>query len=298
MRKIIIPTAIVAVMFTSCNKYEESNPIDLGQLPTVTLSGNVYADLDETTPSLEYAPAGTEILVSIPYADYDANNASGGNHTISATIGEEGRYSVNIPVVSSGVTATISFADFIRDVKKQNSVGQQETTPKRFICNDISVSIGSGTGQGSRILVNAQYTSNAVDPNASTSIANPTHTVEVSGKIEYGNSDTTVTSIPEGTTFIAVITLTDPDGRTYKTTTTVSTGAAGTYRIQTPMVERGTASIKLDGEAFWIFLDVYTGKRALYRYVLNTSIGGIYNTPTHTNRDISYTRSTKINDID
>jgi hypothetical protein len=129
------------------------------------------------------------------------------------------------------------------------------------------------------------------------------YTVDVSGTIKYDKSDTTDGAVPETTECIAAITLTDRDGKTHKTTIVVPVGPSGSYKIPTPMVERGTATIILDGEEFWEYTESYNGnKRALYRFVLDRNSMGnnitVYDGPAHTNRDVKYTKATKINDLD
>jgi hypothetical protein len=299
MRKVLVPLALVAMMFASCKKYEASEALNLKSLPTVTLTGTVYANLDETTPTLEFAPAGTIVRVSVPYSDYDLNNTSGGNWISDPfTLGSDGQFTIAVPVVSSGVKATLSFSDFTYKVKQQNGVLQDETILKHFHCGDITKSnLGAASAEGDRIKIDAQYASTTVDPNGDV-VLTPSKTVTVSGKLEYQKSDTSLAVVPEGTTIIAQITLTAPDAREYKVTKSVTVGVAGTYSIAVPMVAWGEASIKLSGEAFWEYTTVATGKRALYRYVLSTTVGGIYNVDIQPDKDETYTKGVKIKDID
>ncbi len=299
MRKLFIPIAIVAMIFTSCKKYEASEPLDLESLPKVTLTGTVYADLDETNATLEFAPTGTVVRVSVPYANYDLANESNGNYIQTTTIGAEGKYSISIPVVTSGVTATISFGDFTYDVKTLNAVGQTTTMLKHFALLDVvRGNLGSGNGEGSYITIDAQYANDETNPNDSNTVV-PTTTVTVSGKLEYQADDTTLRSVPADTKILATVTLTDAGGREYKELQTITVGAAGTYSIRVPMVDRGVAEVELSAENFWEFMDIYNGnKRAIYRYELTATIGGIYNYATQAKKDFVYTQGAKINDVE
>ncbi len=297
MKKLFVPLAIVAMIFTSCKKYDASEPLDLESLPKVTLTGTVYAQLDETVPTMQFAPEGTVVRVSIPYANYDLNNASNGRYVKTTTINAQGGYSIEVPVVSTGVNATVSFKDFTYSVKQQNAVGQSETILKHFACADqVVANLGKGKNEGDYINIDATYGSNAVNPNDSTVLA-PTTTVTVSGKLDYLSDDTTYRSVPEGTAITAVIKLTAPDNREYNQTQTITVGAAGTYSIKVPMVTRGEASVKLMAENFWEYTDLTTNKRAIYRYTLSQTIGGIYNYANQTGKDYHYLQGTKVNDV-
>jgi hypothetical protein len=72
------------VVFTSCNIYEVTEPLDLSTLPTATFKV-LYADLDFDNAVLEYVPEGTLFTVSF-LKHYDLTNASGGNYVLTTTI--------------------------------------------------------------------------------------------------------------------------------------------------------------------------------------------------------------------
>jgi hypothetical protein len=64
------------------------------------------------------------------------------------------------------------------------------------------------------------------------------------------------------------------------------------------MVERGTASVKLDAENFWEFMDIYNNnKRAIYRYELDVTIGGIVNYTSQPGKDYTYSKLTLVSEI-
>ncbi|MDR1180485.1 MAG: hypothetical protein LBL13_00690 [Bacteroidales bacterium] len=268
----------------------------MNTLPTVTITGTVYAELDETKAGLEYAPAGTAIRVSVPYVDYSATNQSNGNWASPEfKLGEDGKFSINVPVVPSGVDATVSFADFVHPVVKLNNVGQTYTVNTHFTCANIAVQ-GLGVGEADRI-VQGTYAAGTVNP-TDRDVLVPTTTVTVAGKLDY-YSDTSKRVVPEGTTITAVITLKDQSNKQYVEKQTITVGYGGSYSIKVPMVERGTASVDLDAENFWIFTDVYNNnKQAYYRYELNVTIGGIVNFATQPGKNFTYSKgSSPVSDV-
>jgi hypothetical protein len=62
------------------------------------------------------------------------------------------------------------------------------------------------------------------------------------------------------------------------------------------MVERGNATVKLYAENFWTYTTLATNKRAIYRYELNATIGGIYNYPNQSGKDYKYNKTAHVQD--
>jgi hypothetical protein len=294
MQKLFVPLALVAIMFASCEKYETSDELSLSTLPTVTLTGTVYADLDETVAGLEYAPEGTIVRVSVPYSDY--NSGSNGNWVSEPVkLGADGKFSVNVHVTSDSINATVSFEDFEHAVVKLDNVGREYSELTYFKCSDKKLS-GLGIGEANHIVDNIVYSGTVINSGKNDNfILKPTTEVTVSGKLEY-QSDSAYRSVPE-TTVMATITLTDPTGKQYTTEKPVPVGYGGIYSLTVPMVINGTATVKLQGENFWTFTDVFTNKRAIYRYTLNASMT-VYNFSPQTNKDHRFTKDAKVNDID
>ena len=313
MKKLLLTAAAAAMIFTSCKKYEVSKELDLDSLPKVTLKGTVYAHLDETVPVLQFAPEGTKVLVSIPYAAYDATNASAGNYVVETTINSQGVYAIDVPTVSTGVDVTISFTDFTANVKKLDSVGQEVNILQRFTCpNRVVNKVGNGVGKIEYTDIDARYASVEVNPNDSSTFV-PTGTVQVSGKFEYlkydstsrgtnpGNAPTQYSwdAVPITAKIIAVITLTDGNGRKFVEKKPVTVEPYGAYRITVPMVERGKAVVHFYSEDFWtmyVVIDSDT-KRQLWRHELDDSLV-IYNVPVQPKKDLKYMPKVKINDED
>ena len=307
MRRLFVLTAAMAMVITSCKKYEVSQPIDLETLPTVTIKGNVYATLDETKPSGTYdlvPKSKLMVRVSIPYSNYDANNTSGGYYVKEADITGDGAYEVKVPYVSKGVTATISFMDFTYDVKVRNDYGDTRTVLKHFVRTDRTISgLGSGRSEDAYDNINAIYNAGTSSPVDSATLVS-THKVKVSGKLEYHAADTgTAPGDAQykrvlDTKITATIVLTAPDGRKYKDILIINV-QNGNYQIDVPMVARGTATVELSGEGYWEFTDI-DNKRSVWRHTLSVTPPFTvydYRDGTQEGKDYQYTKGEKMYDV-
>ena len=317
MKRLFVPIAIMATMFTSCKKYDVSEELNLESLPDkVILQGTAYARLDETLPAGQYKVVPKEVLVvsvSIPYKDYDANSRSNGFYVKKAKIDADGKYSVEIPVVSTGVTATISFEDFPYDVKTENGVGQTSNVLKHFTCADVVVAgLGKGQSVGKYHKIDATYSVNATEPNATELL--PTKTVDVTGKMEYiagldssaSPNYSRISFVPSGTNVTAIITLVDPNStpqRTYKVTQTVRIEGSGAYNMKVPMAEGCVATVKLHGEEFWEVqvldpnVTVGSSTRQQYRFILDGGFTAYNTTLPQTKKDQLYEMKEFVTDL-
>ena len=307
MKKLFILIAGTAMIFTSCKKYEVAEEVDLESLPTVTIKGTVYAELNETNGTLEYAPEGKKVRVTVAYSEYGLNAASG-NLIRETEIQQNGAYSVTIPVISKGVSATLAFEEFDYQVMQMNANGETELVWKRFTYNRQTIG-GLGSTKVIDVRVDVQYSSLSTEPNDG-KLQRPSTSVELSGKLEYVKDDSTTSSgipislmdglwasVPAGTKVYAEITLTDADGRIYKEQVTVTVAAGGEYKVNVPMTERGSATVRLTGEGFWQLKVVATpdNKNEFWRYELDESFT-VFNTNTP-DKNAKYKAKTKINDL-
>jgi hypothetical protein len=222
MRRLFVLTAAMAMVITSCKKYEVSEPLDLESLPIVKLKGNVYAQLDETMPSGTYELVkvkNLKVRVSIPYSAYDTNNTSGGYYVKEATIPADGKYEVEVPFVKKGVTATLTFMDFVYDVNVRNNLGEVRTVVKLFERVDKPVyDVGRNQAPGDCIeVIDVKYNAGVANTNNTVLGENEIHKVKVSGKLEYYAADTGSApgdpqwkKVPD-TKIVATITLTAPE---------------------------------------------------------------------------------------
>lgn len=284
MNQKLVLMVIIATIFTSCKKYEVSEPLDLSKLSTVTVKGTLYANLDQTNSILEYVPEGLKVTASIPYSDYDINNTSGGNHILTATIDKKGSFSIDIPVLSTGVNVKISFESFTYDVLK----GVGTDTLRELTQFTLPIKTVNGLGKGNSaetVKLSENYAIESTDTNSMT--FTPTTKVKFSGTVTFLKEhkkytvitttdtitrDTNIFApIPAGVSLIVDIVSKDEHGREFKQTKTVKTTASGSYEIEVPVVYNGSADIKIKSNEIWQYEDRVTGKSYLYNYELNVT---------------------------
>jgi len=305
MKKLLIPIAVCAMIFTSCKKYDVSEELKLESLPTVEIKGTVYADLDETNGILEYAPAGKEVRVVVAYSQYGLSSGSG-NLIRKAEIQANGEYSVSVPVITQGISATLTFEEFDYQVLTKNANGVEELIWKRFSHGGQNIN-NLGSSKVIDVRVNVQYSSGSIAPN-DTILKRPSTFVELSGKLEYVKDDSTTSSgitpmdglwasVPAGTKVYAEIKLTDADNKTYEEQVTITVAAGGEYKVNVPMTERGSATVKLTGEGFWQLkvVDTPDNKNEFWRYELNQTFT-VYNTNS-IDKNAKFVAVNKINDL-
>lgn len=305
MYRKIFYAAMLSIVFTSCKKYEVSEPLDLATLPTVSISGTLYADLDQTNAVMEFVPEGTQVMVSIPYADYDPNNVSGGNYVLTTKIDKKGSFSINVPVVSSGVNATVSFESFTYHVLYAIS----EDTLKEWRQFNLPIKYIGGLGAGSASATQKiidTYNDVAGDPNGNT--FNPTTKIKFGGTLRYLSEhknytqiigtdtitrDTLIYSnVPKGTVLTLVIYAYDEFGREFIQDKTLTVSNAGQFELDVPMVKNGYAEIEIYGSEIWDYEDRILGKTYVYKYDLN-----VYETlyfTDYTNQEYSYQQDVMI----
>ncbi len=125
MKKIFYLTILtvlgLGLSVTSCTEDQlTSSAIMVDTTQVATLSGVVYAELNLQTAGKEIAPAGTNLLVTIPLSDL-SSNANQGNWEKMITVGQNGAYSVEVPSNNKGVTVTVTPTDFTADLTLENN---------------------------------------------------------------------------------------------------------------------------------------------------------------------------------
>jgi len=282
MNRRIFYAVMLMLVFTSCKKYEVTEPLDLSTLPTATIQGTLYADLDLTNAILEYVPEGTKVTVSIPYADYDLTNASGGNYVLTTTIDKKGSFTINIPVVSSGVNANVSFDAFNYNVIQ----GITEDTMRIWTQFNLPSKLIAGVGSGSpstSTKIEDTYNVSTTDPNGNT--FNPTTKIKYSGTLDYLAEHKNYTQIigtdtitrdtmifkpvPKGTVINVQINTVDEFGRDFLQQKTYTVSTAGKFELDIPMVKNGYAQVAMDGEEIWDYEERILGKTYVYKYDLS-----------------------------
>lgn len=295
----------LAFAFTSCEKYEVSEPLQLSSLPTVTIEGDMYAQLDKTNSNLENAPAGLTVTVSIPLSDFNPNSDSDGNHIIKTKTDANGKFSIAIPVVSSGVDATISFESFTASVLEElGQTGVYEKTTL-FELGNKSVS-GLGAGNSTKLidLGSLVYVASSTDPNAGS--FTPNTSITYAGTLSYPvkrkagvlQSDTLLYApIPAGTIVVVKITSKNAFGnQEFKQTSTITTTAGGKYEVQVPLVLNGTATLSMTSTEILEFEDVILDKRSLNVNELNAFDNLHF--VNYSNEDYKYVKGTFVQEVE
>lgn len=282
MKKIVFyaAAAVVALAFTltSCEKYDVSEPLNLSSLRTVTIKGDLYAQLDKTNSTLESAPEGLIVTFSIPLSDYNPESDSDGNHIMTTKTDANGKFSINVPVVSSGVDVTVSFESFISSVLED--IGLTENFEKTWLFERIDLSIsglGAGNSQELIDLGSLVYQPTSSDPNSDSFIPNTSITYEgaltylVKTKAGVVQTDTSLFGpIPIGTDLLVKIVSKNEFGnKTFKQTKTVTTTAGGKYQIEVPLVTNGTATIQVTSEEILEYENTINDKKYLFVYKLD-----------------------------
>ena|SRR5690554_156881 len=130
---------VLAFAFTSCKKYEVSAPLDIAELPTVQVSGTLFAQLDDTKPGLETVPSGVQVLVRVDIDEYNPDNNSNDYHIISTQTNANGAFSINVPVTAAGIDANISFETFTYDKLDSIGITDSNITKTQYELDDISL---------------------------------------------------------------------------------------------------------------------------------------------------------------
>ena len=222
---LIALTGAVSVMLLSCKK-EDNAPTSTSEATKGTISGYVYADLDETSNGLEFAPNGTNVIASI------ITNGKTYNYNGVVT---DGKYTISIPVGRDAKTYTI-----VSDKFSANQTIKDGTKKLKFY------SVNTQT-----ISLYASQTVNA-DIIYSVSDNNPTslqQTVTFQGKLNY-DSDLTdaanpLTNVPDGTKiYFGTKYVTTVSNGTYQFTiaTTVNTSVSETLTFDDFKANQKTAS--------------------------------------------------------
>ncbi|MFZ6010653.1 MAG: hypothetical protein ACOYXT_09920 [Bacteroidota bacterium] len=106
-------------IFTACDNENSVNPPS--ELGKATITGTVYAELDETDIGgvLEKVPAGTKIVAVINTKDL-VINPTNGNYAkkyYETTVDANGKYSIQVDAGNKELVVAVIPADFTFDVK-------------------------------------------------------------------------------------------------------------------------------------------------------------------------------------
>jgi hypothetical protein len=210
-----ILTILVLISLSSCkDEPVVSSAVTVATKDSATISGYVTAELNLQSAGLEAVPAGTSILVSVPYSQLNATAT--GNWLKTETVGTDGKYSVKIPTNSKGVTVTFTPSAFEYDQTQAYASGA--TVPK--------LRLTYNTGSNSLNVVSGQSLNNDIKYTSTTNIAIGVPEVTIAGKVQ-ADLDASIIgleNLPDGTKIIFTAT-------GWADSTTVSSGK---YSISVP----------------------------------------------------------------
>lgn len=197
MNKLFLGLGLLASigMLSNCKKDVETSSMSYDMSKKATIVVYAYADLDRTQYGNEYAPNGTNVLVTIPRSSF--NPSATGYWSNTATI-QDGKFEMQIPVNSVGVTASIKPLEFSFDQVQPN--GSNSATIKKVY--KVTAAIPEGDiKEGETRTVEIQY-------DAPENYDNFYEMILCKYKIEAELADTVlVGDVPYGTTAGSVIDL-------------------------------------------------------------------------------------------
>lgn len=128
---ILTSMMLLATMLYSCDKEIETSPVNVDESKTGTLTVYLYAELDQTNYGKEPVPAGTNVLLSIPYSKITGNPNATGNWEKTVAVDAQGKIEATVPTNSTGVSVTITPGDFTF-AQVQPFLSTDQTVTKKF----------------------------------------------------------------------------------------------------------------------------------------------------------------------
>lgn len=295
MKKIVILLSVFALVFSSCKKYDISNPVNVNSFPKVSISGVVKASFEEGKVDAPI-PAGTELVFTISNASY--MTGATGSHVVTVITGQNGEYTVEIPVPSNGLNAVVSSSDFISEYIVTDNISYNKVyklAPKTVALR-----------QDVNVIENLTFVGTAIDDTGNENRIEPTSTSKLSGTLEYlsridENDNSIYSYIPNGTKIEVKITLTefedeDPIAGKYIETQTITVGNSGKYTIDVPMIPDGKAKVEINSATILEFTEYNSENQAVkkdYRYKLEQSVL-VYEKDVN-EKDFKYTQGVMVN---
>ncbi len=163
-RKLSFFTLLIAsatFFLTSCDKEVEQTSLTVNLSKTITVKGFVYAELNNRSAGLEYAPAGTKLFFSINYNNL--NPAAGAGRWVDTTqVDESGMFTIDVPVTDAGVTLNIDGESFFYD-QVQPYAANSNTVKKFYTLPTTSFNISTTVNPIMEVTYNANNLQNTVE---------------------------------------------------------------------------------------------------------------------------------------
>jgi len=116
--KIALAVSVLTMTLIGCSNENSVNPRP--ELSTATITGFVYAELDETNAEDETVPAGTKVVAIIDSRELvldPSNNVEYGLKYYETTVGQDGSYTLEVEVGNWPIEVYIIPADFRFEVE-------------------------------------------------------------------------------------------------------------------------------------------------------------------------------------
>ena len=169
-----------------------SSEVTVATNDSATISGYVTAELNLQSAGYEAVPAGTSVLVSLPYSQL--NTTATGSWLKTVSVGANGKYSVKVPTNSKGVTVTITPSAF--DYEQTQAYASGATVPKL----QLTYSVASSTIS----VISGQSLNNDIRYTTTTNIAVGVPKINIAGKAQ-ADLDASIIgleNLPDGTKII------------------------------------------------------------------------------------------------
>jgi len=144
-RVIFYVALIMAIFLKSCDKDVENSSLHINLNKKIIIKGYAYAELNLRSLGIEYAPAGTMIILSVNYNDLNPN-AGAGKWIDTAIVESNGSFTAEVPVDDDGVFLSCEPLPF--EYNQITSFGTYEPTEKRiYSANRSSYKISTSSNQ-------------------------------------------------------------------------------------------------------------------------------------------------------
>jgi hypothetical protein len=125
----------VIVVFSACSKDDKASPVTIDQSETATISGLVYAELNDTLDSKidQFAPKGTVLLFTYSLSQFHSYLSTTSDQTVvdSTSVNSNGTYSITVPAIATGATVTLSTNDFTYMQKGRSTYTGNDTSIRK-----------------------------------------------------------------------------------------------------------------------------------------------------------------------
>jgi len=158
-RSFLLFAAVCSLFFSSCEEDIQKSDLTLDLSKKATVKAYVYAELDKTTAGYEYAPDGTEVLLTISHGNF--NPSASGAWQDTAVV-NNGIIEMEVPVTNDGVSVSLSCAEFSQE-QLQSYDANSEKVLMLYKANSSNVRIKTGERKTVEIFYNESALSNHVE---------------------------------------------------------------------------------------------------------------------------------------